>query len=55
MDIFCEIDRVYMDYMVTEGNHTLHMSHIQIASLSYALLLQANQGTAQLQLQPESI
>ena len=31
------------------------MSHIQNASLSQALLLQADQGTAQLQLWAESI
>ena len=34
---------------------THHMSYIQNASLSHALLLQADQGTAQLQLLTEPI
>ena len=56
MDILCEINPMYRDYMVTKGNQKVHhMSYIQNASLSCALLLQADQGTTQLWLWAESI
>ena len=55
VDILCEIDPIYRDYTVTKGNQKVlyvHItwSYILNASLSHALLLQADQGTAQLQL-----
>ena len=53
MDILCEIDPIYQDYMVTKGNQKVLNVHITEdiygnASLSHAFLLQTEQGTAQL-------
>ena len=45
VDILCEIDPVYWDYMATEGNQQVlyvHMSYIWNASFSHALLLQTD-------------
>ena len=54
MDILCEINPIYQDYTVTKGNKRVLYVHITQAiwnaSLSHALLSQADQGTAQLQL-----
>ena len=53
MDILCEIDPIYQDYMVTKGSQKVLNVHITEdiygnASLSHAFLLQTEQGTAQL-------
>ena len=49
VDILCEINPIHRDYTVTKGNQKVHhTSYTRKASLSHALLSQADQGTDQL-------